>query len=291
MAFTLIELMVSMAVMALLLVLITQLFNTATAITTGGNKHMDADSEARLVFDRMALDFARIAKRSDIDYYFKKNSGGNDQMAFYSESTGYYPAGSTDQQKGSISLVGYRVRNNKLERLSKALLWNGSSSAGKSMVFLPQKLTDTWTNIAGSGSDPDYQIISNQVFRMEISFLIRDSSSAMPFQPYLSDTPYSTGAPVLATGPDFNGLRDVLAIVVTLAVLDSKSKAITTDAALSSAAGNLPDSNIPGSPGSAFPDTAAKLWKDTVESGSLGLPNPAASQIRVYQRYFYLNPI
>src|SRR6266853_1731119 len=70
-AFTLAELLVSVFVLGVLVFLLTQLLNSATIITILGNKRMDADSQARMVFDRMAVDFSQMVKRSDVDYYLK----------------------------------------------------------------------------------------------------------------------------------------------------------------------------------------------------------------------------
>ena len=70
-AFTLTELLVTVGVIVLLVFLFTQLLNSAATIMTLGNKRMDADSQARQVLDRMAIDFAQMVKRSDVDYYLK----------------------------------------------------------------------------------------------------------------------------------------------------------------------------------------------------------------------------
>src|SRR6266498_4586344 len=100
--FTLAELLVSVGVLVLLVLLFTQLLNSAATITTLGHKQMDADSQARQLLDRMAIDFAQMVKRSDVDYYVKSSATaplrnvlqpGNDQIAFYSTVPGYYPSG------------------------------------------------------------------------------------------------------------------------------------------------------------------------------------------------------
>ena len=140
-AFTLAELLVTVGVLVLLVLLFTQLLNSAATITTLGHKQMDADSQTRQVLDRMAIDFAQMIKRSDVDYYIKSSrfasgsppgpSGirallqpGNDKIAFYSAVPGYYP--STGSQS-PVSLVAYRLNpQNKLERMGKGLVWNAA---------------------------------------------------------------------------------------------------------------------------------------------------------------------
>jgi hypothetical protein len=203
-----------------------------------------------------------------VDYYFAKQTG-NDQCAFYSETAGYYPADATGSTpKSPVSVAGYRISNNQLERLNKALVWNGVSSPGNPMVFLPQTLTAVWKDISGNGTDPDYQILGSQIYRFEFCFLMRNGA--------LSDQPW------LPPNTNFAGLQDVKDIVVAIAILDNKSRSIVTD--LPAAADKLQDvagTNIADSPG--------ELWQQQIQSGDLALPRSAASQVRIYQRYFPVN--
>src|SRR5437763_14750140 len=65
--FTLAELVVSVGVLEILVLLATQLLNSAASITTLGHKQMGADAQARQLLDRMATDSAQMAKRPDAD--------------------------------------------------------------------------------------------------------------------------------------------------------------------------------------------------------------------------------
>ena len=165
--FTLAELLVSIVVLIIITLMLTQLMTTSSAITRTAHKHIDTDTQARAVFDRMALDFAQMLKRTDIDYYVKlrcvyhghgnghgwgqgKNGDkGSDQIAFFSHVPGYYPSGA----QSPISLVAYRVNEStstnaaygRLERLAKGLLWNGvdngtGQNATYPIVFSPGQL-------------------------------------------------------------------------------------------------------------------------------------------------------
>src|SRR6266404_7194387 len=153
-AFTLAELLVSIAVVTLLVLMLTQLINSAAPIARTANKHIDTDTQARVVLDRMAVDFARMLKRTDVDYYVKGPTNytghgngheygkkiqtgqqGSDQIAFFSQAgnaAGYYPSTGT---QSPITLVAYRVNSDsswqaylKLERMAKGLLCNGVSN-------------------------------------------------------------------------------------------------------------------------------------------------------------------
>src|SRR5712671_5047592 len=72
--FTLAELLVTTGVLVLIVFLCAQLLITAATVTTLGHKQMDADSQARQLLDRMAIDFAQMVKRSDVDYYVKSSA-------------------------------------------------------------------------------------------------------------------------------------------------------------------------------------------------------------------------
>src|SRR5713101_7782928 len=170
-AFTLVEMLISIVVLALLILIVTQVVNTTAAVVRPANKHIDTDTQGRAILDRMALDFGKMLKRTDVDYVIKQpgranypgNSGGhsqgqgkkassgqelNDWMAFFSQMPGYYPSGA----QSPISLVAYRVNGNPnsasylmLERMGKGLLWNGASnstnpSAIYPIVFLPGQI-------------------------------------------------------------------------------------------------------------------------------------------------------
>jgi len=188
--FTLVELLVSVFVLGIILFVVTQLMTSATAITRTGNKHVDTDTQARVVFDRMALDFAQMLKRTDVDYYVKQPTGykghgnghgwgqghngdlGSDQIAFFSQVPGYYPS-SVSREQSPISLVAYRVNegnanNNpaygKLERLAKGLHWAGvddnNTNRPYPVVFAPGQVTAT-PNPTGPWAGPWAAAIKN----------------------------------------------------------------------------------------------------------------------------------
>src|SRR5205814_1330706 len=126
--FTIVELLVSVLVVVIITVIASQLMTSATAIARNGNKHFDTDTSARIVLDRMALDFAQMVKRTDVDYYVKQkfykahgnghgcgqghnNDLSSDQIAFYSQVPAYNPDPATysSTKQGPISLIAYRV--------------------------------------------------------------------------------------------------------------------------------------------------------------------------------------
>jgi Tfp pilus assembly protein PilV len=234
--FTLAELLVTMGVLVVLVLLFAQLLNSASTTMTLGNKRMDADSQARQLLDRMAIDFDQMLKRTDVSYYVKTTGNtqtGNDQIAFFSAVPGYY---SQAGYNSNASLVAYRVNTdsssasyNKLERMGKGFPLNGAYTTSMPVVFI-----DGTTNTTIQGAwpaacypscnsdptyktDPDYETAGPQVFRFEYYFLL-SSNFITPNQ--LSAGPWAS--------IDTFSVKDVAAIVVAIAVIEPKSTVLLT---------------------------------------------------------------
>jgi hypothetical protein len=300
-AFTLTELLISMGVLVLLVLLFTQLLNSAATTTTLGHKQMDADSQAREVLDRMAVDFAQMVKRPDVDYYLKSFAGtatdcgacgaqtGNDQAAFYSTVASYYPTVPTPapgyKDKSPISLLSYRVNSatdsssyDRMERLGKGLAWNGFNSSWTPVVFLPQPIHTTWPSaVSSSATDSSYEIIAPQVFRFEYYYLLKTGR--------FSATPWDTGV----SHNTVNGMRDIAAVIADIAVIDPKSKMVVPVSQMEQLAGTNGQSSVLVDYSTGMtPGQLLANWRTALDTNTIGLPRPAISGIRVYERYFYL---
>jgi hypothetical protein len=269
----------------LLVFLTSQLVNSSAVITTLGHKQMDVDAQARQLLDRMAMDFAQLVKRTDLDFFAKGTVApnsvggtmtGNDQIAFYSAVPGYYPA--TGSQS-PISLVAYRINTapsdasyNKMERLGKGLVWNGVSATYKPVVFMPLTISATWpAAVSPSLTDPDgnYEAIGPQVFRFEYSYLLTSGS-------------FSITPPL--DGNSHADLSQIAAIVADVAVIDAKSKVLVNNTQMAALAAQLVDVQS-GRPLGWL----RTQWQNTLDANTT-LPRPAISGIRLYERCFYLSP-
>jgi type II secretory pathway component PulJ len=251
--FTLAELVVSVFVLTIIMLMVTQLMSSATAITRTGNRHIDTDTQARVVLDRMALDFAQMLKRADTDYYVKGPENytghgnghgwgrrpppgqlGSDQIALFSHVPGYNPSSGVSSP---ISLVAYRVNQGttsdnpaylRLQRLGKGLIWNGPPPSGndsnnpRPMVFLPLLISDRWpTAVSASTADNDYETIGPGVFRFEYYYLLKNGR--------VTDVPWDREVrpnQTTLTTPENIGLTDIEAIAVAIAVIDPANRAL-----------------------------------------------------------------
>ncbi|MDD5349047.1 MAG: prepilin-type N-terminal cleavage/methylation domain-containing protein [Chthoniobacteraceae bacterium] len=207
-AFSLLELLIVMAILATLALMVTLMVGNTTVTIKQAEKRMDADAQARLVFDRMARDFQGMTRRADISFLFDFRPG-NDALYFFSEATGHFadndPHGTDTAARNTLSLVGYRVSDAistnarfEMERLGRGLHWfdfaptpTGDSTA---VCYLPATiavnfsapLADPYNNSsnlrsAAGSAVPQWDVIGDQVIRMECCLLLKDGTfSAIP---------------------------------------------------------------------------------------------------------------
>ena len=238
--FTIVELIVSLTVLALVLVFTAQLINGTSRAIAAGSKRTDADSQSRLVFSRLGQDVARLVKRSDVDFStFKQpdnpqagpdaQHGANDQLAFYSETGGgYTPAAgasagsfSTLTARAPLSVVAYQVAaepnggSTTLRRMAKALGWDPDpDGAWACPVYLPLKLGNLRVNgnpiqlfsdrptDPTSPVDPDYATLGDMVFRFEYRYLLKPNptNNPVPACPSCLTTPRASPPTPPSTG-------------------------------------------------------------------------------------------
>ena len=299
--------LVSISILALLVLLVTQLVNSATAVMTKGRKGSDADAEARLVFDRMAADFARMVRRSDVDLFGKDSAGarsmeGNDQLAFYSAVPGYYStptptATPSRNERNPVSVVAYSMSSDpsgrpQLVRLAKGLVWE-PNGGWQDLAYLPIQLVaaspngrwpDLFRPAASSPlpyngmADADFEPIGESVVRFEYCYVFRSTGGGLAPS---STVPYNTAL----TGHNTRDFyRDVVSLVVAIAILDPTSRVIVTDYSQLTSQTLFAD---------ATGTEIAEPWVTAINQPAFAatsrIPQTAASAVRVYQRRFLLD--
>jgi len=274
------EILVVISVLTLFVLLLAQLLNHTASITTLSHKRMDADSQARPLFERIALDFAHLVKRQDVSYFLKTRSTpmiGNDLLGFYSAVPGFFPT-----SPSPISVVAYRVNSNPanslayscFERMGKGLDWNGASPVNTPFVFLPLTLADMWPSVTSSSSYDDvdpakqtYEIVGPQVFRFEYYYVEKGTGNLVA---------YPSGWVSL---PDVS-INDATAIIVAIAIIDSKSRSLLSNSQIATLVESLPDYSAGWRPGELL-----EHWQSALD-GIANVPRPAISAIRLYERCF-----
>ncbi|MFV0417084.1 MAG: prepilin-type N-terminal cleavage/methylation domain-containing protein [Chthoniobacterales bacterium] len=212
--FTLLEILVAAVVFSVLVLLLAQII-AMTGLTIGiSQKKLDSAGQARMVFSRLAADFAARPRRSDLGMTFEKETG-NDSFRFYSGVAGH-GAGASPR---NISLVEYRVQEStpgrtfQLERGATATGWDTGS---------PQPNFNTYT--LPSPNTADYDVFDTGIFRLEFVYILN------------TDSPSSRISNTAAA--DYS---DVASVIVTIAVLDEKSRSLLTDAQVGQLAAKFTD--------------------------------------------------
>ncbi len=333
----------SIAVLSLLTVLLVQSINgTSRGIQSSGWR-IDADQEARTVFDRIGGDLTAMPKDPGIDFIFSKQEG-NDKLFFYSEMAGNFSLSGTDaaQARSPISLVGYRIGPSQtssrpiLLRVARGLKWDAAPDA-PAMAFLTcsgssyaplaaSTLPGTWSTVVGAapdyeGTDPDFGLLSEFVYRMEFCFQLKDGTySNTPLMApagathnlHTAQAPtpaddslqgYSAGSRWYDTAAQRGylcinadagaavwrplGMEDVSSVIVAIAVLDPAARKAGSDLAQAVAAFADPtDEELAATP----PKLMAAKWDETRNQAGFAknadLNANAASRVYIYQRYF-----
>lgn len=108
-AFTIIELLVGFAILAVLVTLLLSVFSNFSQVTTSANRQMEVDKQSRTIFDRMAFDIGSAINSGNVRMIFKKNEflpGGaasnNDAFVLLADAKSPSP-------DGRLAKVGYAV--------------------------------------------------------------------------------------------------------------------------------------------------------------------------------------
>ncbi len=262
---TLVELLVAMAVMGLLVMMFAQMVTLTGQAISANAKTLDAAGQARLVFARLATDLAARPRRPDLGMLFVKDGsgtpGGNDSFQFYSEVDGYSGA-------RHVACVGYRIQETntgriyQLERGVVGTDWGPAVGVNPLVHFLPNRLT------ASDNSDPNYEVLADDIFRLEFCYLLNTGLMSNSNGSKLSGN---------AAAGDYS---NVVAIVVAVGVLDNKSRQILSDAQLQQLSQALPDTVDGQDPISGWNIAMA-------QSGfAPGVPSMALQGVCLYQRTF-----
>ncbi len=204
-AFSLIEILVAMAILAFLVVLLAQIMSYSSSVIGHSRTKLDATSRAEALYSRMARDFSARPVRSDMPIEVTIQNG-NDALSFFSEVHGY-------EGDRTVALVGYRIqesaagRESQAERAAQGASWDESSfpSYSTNLPLLP---------------DNQYEVATEGVFRLEVCYLKTDG--------ILTNVRPASDAKVAA-------------IVVAVAVLGDTGRKILTTAQIKALGQALPD--------------------------------------------------
>ena len=265
--FTLIELMVAMAVFAMMAVLLVVMVDGTTRVTGQSHRRISGDAGARQTLDRISADVARAIMRDDLPFRVDKTVG-NDGISFLANVDGY-------TEGRGMSVISYNGSNGTLQRGVDATSWTDGSEA---MDFT--SVTNAAAN-AGYLERPgmDYEIIAQDVFRLEIAFLMGDGTIKANIGSPTNATP---GVASLASSSGTPASNTIKAIIIGIASIDERSREALGTAGVTALQGAFPDAGV-------NQDLIA-TWEGYSSNSSYATNTPAVRQsVRVYQRYIPIN--
>ena len=276
--FTLLELLVALAVLSMVVMLLLQTISSTSKASGSTKRHLDMDAEARSIFDRLQDDIDSMVIRQDVDALFLGLPQGgssvfdhNDQFYFYSQTPGY--SGATSGLS-PVSMVGYAVTNQQLARLGMAKSWDD-------LPFLTTNLPVTGfdpTNLPQClGSATNYwHVIGPSVFRMEIGLMMKGATTNADGSVNNSNSYASLSNP---SSPR-HGMANVAGVVVALGLLDSQSRMSVQPSQMRNLAAMLSDCLTNGG-------IPMNNWETNLVLTN-GIPPILANRVMLYIRNFPL---
>lgn len=184
-AFTLIELMVAMAVLMLMTVLLAQMFQTTSQSWLGGQARANNFAKARSMMDLMARDIQAGVLRNDLGVFAGPSSATPlTNLAFYTMRPGV----DTNALVRDVSLVRYTMDTNSvLQRGDLSIQWDGAAT---DMSF------GTTNALPELGRVTSRETVSG-IVGFQILFLQKDGSLSRVYDPVLSGKGLAIGLAVV----------------------------------------------------------------------------------------------
>ena len=252
--FTLVELLVAMAILAVILVGTVQITGIAQGSVRWAEKKIASDSGARQLTALLERDLREMIRRPDAPFEFQLQPG-NDALAFLATRAGYARGDASADR--SASLVRYE--SDPGGRFTRACLGFGFEGEDTVPLDPAAALPDI--------PDENRQVVSDTVFRVEFEFLVDDGSAILRQQK----------APAT--------LEALRGIITTVAVLDPQSRGVLNDGDIPKLAALFDDARDTETPAT---DWAATVLANTTR-GTSGIPADVFRGVRVYEQTLLLD--
>lgn len=268
--FTLVELLVATAVMALLLTLLLQISGNALDYTRVSRQSMDTIQRTRATLDSLEADLQNLVPIDGLTIFTRQDALNNTTIAFVTRNRG--PKGASDFR---FMAVTYQLEaSGHIIRRSQPISWSSQNPLQELAASL------------GSNSS---SVLADSVLRLEAAFILDDGTIVSPGEngPWLTTTLDGENFPTGLDGfsavlqnklPPISSTKRVQALAFSTAALESQVYRLPNAASMGSALHTpTPSSN----------QTPFDVWNTAVSSGLLSsFPQPAIRALQVSQRTF-----
>lgn len=296
-AFTLIEILVATAVLALLLVLTLQILSNTNAAIRTADSQMDAATQARTALDRFESDFTNaLLSHGSTALFLAAENNRQAAIGFLSRSRAREADSGTPSWRTDLrgTVIAYRMDDSLMARGTGRMTFNeealGDHASGNPSVLFENlaKAMDgsssflIWTDL-GAGVvrfHVSFQLDNGEIVQTPPSYTSIDplTGNTKTFLNGLAISPCIAIAFSSATAPETGALagRHVRALIVSIAVLD-KNTVKLSQTELS----QLDTLGTPGLGGYAESTTAQTVWEENFHK--ITFP-PLRQNLRFYQR-------
>lgn len=164
-AFTLVELLVAVSILALLLVLVLRITGMVMSTAQKSNQLMGALQSCRKVADVLGDDISNAVTQNGLTVFVKYDQNQNLQLAFLTRSR--WPVSNGNTAPPRWMAVAYQIDNGRLIRRSSPVNWNAN---------------DLVTQAVDAFDSTDASVVASNIVRFETVALLDNGS----FEPLLS---------------------------------------------------------------------------------------------------------
>lgn len=295
--FTLIEVLVATAVLALLLVLTLQILGNTSTVSRTSDRRMDAAAQARGALARFGADFSgAMLSHGATALGTVADAGDPASIAFLSRARARAASSGAPAWQNDLrgAMIAYRMNERSLERGDGRFTFSGQDPGN----HVASDLSAVFTGMAGAldsgGNFLEWTPLGEGVVRFHVSYQLDDGTVTQTPPEYTMTSP-QTGNPTTflnganvspalaiaftpqnapAAGPHPG--RHVRALIVGVAVVDRLTLEQSSDHL-----DELDDLGTPGVAPSGDTDTPLVLWQDNLDE--IAFP-PLRQNLRFYQR-------
>jgi len=271
-AFTLLEILVAVAVLAVLALIMVGILDSTAKVTGSSQQRMSADSGARQALDRIGADILAALRREDLHDVVEKRPG-NDRIVFFAQAEGY----GGDRGISQVSYCGsdHPDLGSASENFGNGVLLRGSS--GKNWTGTGQLSFGAAPSLPAMDAS-QMELAAADIFRFELGFLMGDGriETTLP--------PVSGNAYLLTANRSAPAADQVRAVIVSIAALDQRGRVLIDDATLAALPGKLVDA---ARVAAGAQDNILQVWRNAIQADT-DLPPPVRNAIKVYQRVYFL---
>lgn len=257
--FTLIELMVTMAILTIILGMALQVTESARVSIRVSEAKSINDGIARKAFDQISRDISQMVVREDARIQFKSEPG-NDKLAFLTSARGL--TAGTEVGGRIVSLVTYELTDDtavgkKLVRGSRGHQFGDAPSDALNLD--PSKVFPVIT--------PDnLQAISNNIIRLEAEYLVKGANTVTRE----IDAPLTSG--------------NLKGVIITLVTLDDRGRRAVRPNRIQTLAAKFTDATATKNTLDAW----SQIRDDLAKATNPDYPKDALQSIRCYERTFLI---